>query len=160
MRVRTLIVIAVGIVVGGVILGDVSRVRRQRRDLSCLGNVYNLALAMQMYLADSSYTFPDSDRWVDALSEYIVRPSVLKCPLETSSARTSYAMNEQLSGLHFDKLSDPSHTVILYETKHPGDSASGGPDDVVSPPRHTWGNAYAFGDAGGRWSEEIPRFEP
>jgi prepilin-type processing-associated H-X9-DG protein len=55
-------------------------------------------------------------------------------------------------------IPDPESTVIFYETAHPGDNPSGGPEDVVTPPRHNGGNNYGFADGGADWQTTKPTF--
>ena len=125
----------------------------------CLSNVKNLSLAMQMFLADHNDTFPQADRWVEELMEYLPDESVLKCPQDESDAMCSYAMNEALSGTRLTEVQDPANLVVFFETAHPGDNPVGGPEDIVSPPRHHGGNHYAFADGRAASSDEVPNFE-
>ena len=125
----------------------------------CLSNVKNLSLAMQMYLADNNDRFPATERWVEEMMPYLRNEEVLKCPADESDAMCSYAMNEALSGTRLTEVQDPAGLVVFFETAHPGDNPVGGPDDVVSPPRHEGGNHYAFADGRAAWSDEVPNFE-
>jgi hypothetical protein len=136
---------------------------RERKDLVCLGNLFSLGAASEMYLADYDDTFPPGDRWVDELGSYLRpdRGDVVKCPFEQSAERGSYGMNTLVAGKPYAQIEDPNRTVLFYETAHPGQNPTGRSDDVVTPVRHVPGNAYTYcNGVGGRWSMTVPRFEP
>lgn len=135
------------------------RSRASARKAICLSNTKNLSLAMQMYLEDYNGRFPEADRWVEALAEYMRDESVLKCPDDDSEGRCSYGMNAALSGKTLDEIGDPSGVVVFFETASPGDNPVGGAADIVDPPRHLGGNNYGFTDGHVVWLEEAPGFE-
>ena len=135
------------------------RARESARKASCLSNVKNLSLAMQMYAADNDDSLPEASGWVEALMDYIMDESVLKCPDDESEATCSYGMNEALSGKSLAELANPEEVVVFFETANPGDNPVGGAEDVVDPPRHMGGNNYGFGDGHATWLEEAPSFE-
>ena len=129
------------------------RARESARRVQCLSNVKNISLAVQMYAVDND-RFPDADKWVEQLQEYIRNESVLKCPDDQSKAKCSYGFNSALSGKSPADVLDPSQVVVIYETAHPGDCPSGGEDDVASPPRHLGGNNFGYADGHARWCHE------
>ncbi len=148
--------------------------RRSLRAYHCSMNVENIAPAMAMYAADWG-TFPDPDRWVDQLrTGYLRNDFVLKCAEDHSDARCSYGMNRALAGLSLARITNRDQLVVVYETANPGDSPSGGPEDVASPPRHPkgksggifWhrGNMYGYASAKAPFEkQELPKeptFEP
>jgi prepilin-type processing-associated H-X9-DG protein len=134
------------------------RSRESARKAVCLSNMKNLSLAMQMFLADNNDRFPDADRWVAALEDYVRNADVLKCPSDESDAVCSYAMNSALSGASMADVFDPVFTIVFFETRHPGDNPVGGIEDVVAPGRHNGGNSYGFADGHVEWLEEVPSF--
>lgn len=127
--------------------------RESARKAQCLVNVKQLALAMQMYLADYDQ-FPQGEGWVEALTDYGTSDRVLKCPDDQSGARCSYGMNSGLSGATVSVMGDPGRKVVIYETARPGDNPTGGKSDVASPPRHMGGNNYGFGDGHAKWCRD------
>ncbi len=130
----------------------------ERRDLiACRSNVYNLASALEMYLADYDGRFMQADRWNDLLSDYVRNPlETSHCPRDRSAARSSYGMNAALSGRAV--VSVPEDWVSLYETAHPGDNPHGGPDDVAVPPRHQGGDVYCLRWPGVEQGQAVPKF--
>ncbi len=137
----------------------IKEARESAEKACCLSNVKNLSLAMQMYLADNNDRFPATERWVEEMMPYLRNEEVLKCPADESGARSSYGLNKAVIGKSLVDVQDPAGLVVFFETAHPGDNPVGGPDDVVSPPRHEGGNHYAFADARAAWSDEVPNFE-
>ena len=133
------------------------RSRENARKAVCLSNMKNLALAAEMFAADNEGRLPDADHWVEQLMQYIENEEVLRCPADASQARSSYGMNHALSGKPLSQIEGSESVVLFYETAHPGDNPSGGPEDVVSP-RHIGGNVYAFADAHTDWLQARPSF--
>ena len=128
------------LVLGVLILLVVFRARVSFRDNACAMNIENVAMAMNMYATDWDGRFPDPDHWLDAVLSaevgYIKNTAVLKCPLDKSDARCSYGMNRALADICREDITNQDDLVLHYETAHPGDNPSGGPEDVVYPPRH------------------------
>jgi len=134
------------------------------RAYHCELNVENIAMAMRMYAADWDECLPDPDHWVDQVGpEYVGNMAVFKCPADKSGARSSYGMNRVLAGLRAYEIANPDDLVSVYETAHPRDNPSGGPEDVADPPRHPgwkypsprWyrGNMYGY-VSGKLWPNE------
>jgi len=137
------------------------RSRESAQKAVCLSNIKNLALAMQMWLADHNDEFPKTERWVEELMPYIGNEGVLKCPGDESGARSSYALNKAVIGKRLQDVSDPAALVVFYETANPGENPVGGPEDVVSVPRHMGGNDFAFADGHAEWvhASQVRSFE-
>lgn len=124
------------VVLAVVILLVVMRARVFFRDNACAMNIENIAMAMAMYRTDWDGS-PDPDRWADLVGrDYIKNTAVLRCPADKSNARCSYGMNRGLARIRPAEILNPDDLVSIYETAHPGDNPSGGPEDVVYPPRH------------------------
>lgn len=134
--------------------------RAKATQVSCLSNEKNLCLAMLMYVDDYDGTFPLADRWTEGLSPYMGSAKLLKCPDDKSGAKSSYAMNAALSGKKESDIANPGQTVLLYETSAPGDSPSGGAEDVASPGRHNRSNNFGFADGHCKWQKQTPEFGP
>jgi hypothetical protein len=116
-----------------------------------------LALSADMWAWDHDGKLPNADRWVDELLPYAGGPDDFRCPEDASGARCSYAMNGALSEKVLEEIENRESVVLFYETAHPGEDPSGGPEDVASP-RHLGGNVYAFADAHTDWLETKPEF--
>ncbi len=130
--------VAAAVIVTAFAVQAVSHRLDQRDAMSCEGNFYSLAIAMEMYATDYDERYPPADRWVDLTQHYIRSAPTYRCPRDRSTARSSYGMNSAVSGMQM--MSVPDDVVRLYETAHPGDNPHGSPDDVPFPPRHLGGN--------------------
>ncbi len=151
--IELLVVIAIIGILAAMLFPVFARARESARKVQCLSNVKNLALAMNMFLADYD-RFPKADQWVDVLGDYVKNDAVYKCPEDKSDARCSYGMNWGLSRKPTSAVDDASRKVAIYETARPGANPMGGKTDVVSPPRHQGGNNYGFVDGHAKWCRE------
>jgi prepilin-type processing-associated H-X9-DG protein len=150
-------VLLAAFVLGSMIYPVLGRERGRRID-RCLSNAKNLALAVQMYLADNDDWFPRTDRWVAELEFYVKGAEVPRCPQDESEAACSYGMNQALHGMSVRDIAKPPDVVVFFETERPGDNPVGGAGDVVSPGRHLEGSNYGFADGHAAWSETVPSF--
>lgn len=106
------------------------------KTIACSTNLKQLGTAMMMYANENDECLPTSDKWIDSLSPYMRNSSILKCPSVLGiKSRTSYAMNNGISGVKEDKLNDSSGTVLLFDST-PGDCPHGGIELIPSPERH------------------------
>ena len=121
------------------------------RGLECCNNVESLAIGLQMYAADFG-AFPPADSWCDKTLEYTGNRAVFGCP-ERSDLPCGYAYNSALSELRPDEITDPDHTIIVFESDR-GWNAAGGRELLVARPRH--GGADYFGFAGGEMNSPRP----
>jgi hypothetical protein len=79
-----------------------------------LSNLKNLALALQMWMADHEDVLPDLssvDTIQETLDEYVKNRSVFTHP----GTDQTYAVNSSLSGLHLPTVKDPSGVAVFYE---------------------------------------------
>ena len=111
----------------------------------CGYNLGMLGIAAKKWAADHGDKLPPADRWVDELLPLVGGADTFKCSADKSAGRSSYGMNAALSGADLNSLPDPKNVVLFYETAHPGDNPSGGPEDVA-PPRHQGTRLYIFAD--------------
>ena len=72
-------------------------------------------------------------------------------------------MNQALSGQSSDDIEDPGAVVLFYETAHRARIRRAMQMNVISPPRHSRGNNFAFVDGTVDWyepdAEEQPSFD-
>ncbi len=134
-----------------------SDARAQARKATCISNEKQIALAMIMFAGEHDGRLPDASRWTEEIMPYAKNERILHCPEDTSKAGSSYGMNAALSGKKLDEIPNPSETVLLFETAHPGPSPSGGPGSVVAP-RHPGGNNFAYADGHVKLEKEPPAF--
>ncbi len=125
---------------------DAVRQRNQRQTSECLDHIGALGQAMKQYASEHAGVFPDAGAWVDQIHPYLKDASALKCPLDMSPARTSFAMNQALGGKQLPAGMDPARVVLLYETGSPDNNPAGDGRDAATPPRHDGQNAYAYAD--------------
>jgi prepilin-type processing-associated H-X9-DG protein len=134
--------------------------RGQAEAASCLSNVKQINLALLMFAEDHDEHLPSADHWVDDLMPYTKNTGVFKCPEDKSGARSSYALNSALSGLAMKDIKHPAEVVMIFETNHPGNNPSGGPESVQS--RHNNGRyaAYGFVDGHAMMAQKAQDFDP
>jgi prepilin-type processing-associated H-X9-DG protein/prepilin-type N-terminal cleavage/methylation domain-containing protein len=104
------------------------------RRMQCLGNVRQIGMATQMYVADHEGRLPhtshslaggESQSWIRTLGTYLGPDFIGRCPSNpTSRAAVSYAWNDVLTesaagqggvGIRVSLLTDPSQTLALAE---------------------------------------------
>jgi hypothetical protein len=119
------------------------------RKAMCQANVKNMALAVQMYLADYSDVFPPAGMWCDATAPYIRNRAVYVCP-EMRGLPCGYGFNAALNSLPMHRLVDPQYTIVIFETDV-GWNATGQLERLRDPPRHLGGDSFGFADGHGQW---------
>jgi prepilin-type processing-associated H-X9-DG protein len=138
-----------------------ARAREAAQKVSCLQNIKQISVAMQMYATDWNETYPLAENWNDALAKY-ARPSasggsagadkVWTCPTAKSSEPT-YALNRLLAGVRVGEVSFAAETVGIYESV-PGRNQAGEAELLPNPPRHDGGNNIGFADGHVKWMDE------
>jgi hypothetical protein len=123
------------------------------RKVACLSNVKNLALALQMYLADNDDAFPRADSWCESLEDYIKNWDVLQCPSvrdRGGERECDYAFNDALGGANVSDLADPATAVAIFESDV-GWNAAGDASILPAAPRHFEGDNYGCADGHATW---------
>ncbi len=121
--------------VGGVFLELHSKMAMYQQ---CGGNIGALGRALVSYAKEHGDTLPAVDQWTEAVRPSVGSDTKLRCPVNPSPGKSTYAMNRHLSGARLDQIPDPAHTVLLYETARAGDSPSGTGEDMPSPCLHPY----------------------
>jgi hypothetical protein len=109
------------------------------REINCMNNEKQLALAVKMYSDDNQGQFPPATTWCDAITRYTAGSGIFKCPAASSNSRCDYAFNAKLSGMDVSKVD--SQTVMIFESDA-GWNASGGEESLAARPRHKHGRNY------------------
>lgn len=117
----------------------------------CLSNTKNIALAVQMYLADNDEAFPPAADWCDRLEVYIGNRDVYRCP-RAEGLDCGFAYNAALDEVSLDDVPHPARTIVIFESDA-GWNASGGRELLPDEPRHEMGDNYGFADGSARWME-------
>ncbi len=120
---------------------------------ACLSNVKELALAINMYMADSGDRMPLHENWREALVPYGRSEKSLKCPARFD-LQLGYDYNTALSGVAYSGLDDPEQIVVVFESDVSRAIATDGPELLPSVPRHYSGDNYGFADGHAQW---LPR---
>jgi hypothetical protein len=116
------------------------------RKAACLSNVKNLALALQMYLADNGDVFPAADAWCESLEDYVKNWDVFRCPsVRDRDRECDFAFNDALDGASMSDLADPASTVAIFESDV-GWNAAGDASILPAAPRHLEGDIYGRAD--------------
>ena len=113
------------------------------RQISCSINEKQLGLAVKIYAGDNTNHFPPAATWCDAIQAKAGSEQVFKCAAVNSERRCDYAYNAKLDGLDESKV-DP-RTVVLFEADG-GWNANGGPERMITQPRHGRMFVVAFAD--------------
>jgi len=94
--------------------------------LSCLNNLKQIGLAINMYSEDwqgkypTMSTFdqcvPDGKAWPDCLSAYVKNPKIFICPASNHTDRLTYSFNRRASGIACKDEVDPAVAVVVYDS--------------------------------------------
>jgi type II secretory pathway pseudopilin PulG len=142
------ILLLAGIAIMGAILFPVfAQARERARQASCMSNIRQLSLAMQMYAQDYDDRLPLRARWMDSLLPYTKNEALLHCPSVRPGGQTSYgyAFNSPLAGKKRSKLPSPATTPVLYDSRNLARNASDPMTSLPNPPRHL-GNVIGYAD--------------
>lgn len=134
--------------------GEFGCAREKARSANCLSNMKQLSLAAFLYAEDHHDRLPDANRWVTELLPYTRNNRLLfKCGKDESKAASSYGMNTALSGMKLGDVTQPSETILFYETAHPGINPHGGIKDIIN--RHNGGSDFGYCDGHAKWNRKI-----
>ncbi len=137
---------------------DAEKARERARQTTSLSNLKQIALAMFQYLQDHNEKYPAAERWVDAITPYLVDASETQArrqqilmslfhdPSAPDSQKWSYAFNSNLSGLPLSQVDKPSTTVLLFESNANVKNAADTGESIPHPGRHSGGTDYALAD--------------
>jgi hypothetical protein len=133
-----------------------ARGRRETARRYCRSNLKQLSIALEMYCQDWNDHCPPAAGWDRELYPYIKNPGVFVCGGDTRGSGF-YALNANIAGRHLPTALRGPGTVAFFETNLTR-STSGGVSLLADPPRHVFGNSYAFLDGSVRRLAQPPDF--
>jgi len=119
---------------GAVMFPVFSRAREAAKAATCVSNAKQLTLGVIMYAQEHGEKLPAADQWCDEIIPNVKGQDVFKCP-NLPGAKSGFAFNRALGGRALGEIADPANTVLIFESNL-GWNGAGGPESVVSPPRH------------------------
>ena len=138
--IELLVVIAIIAILAAILFPVFAKVREKARQVSCLSNMKQLALASTQYNQDWDEKYVSGVNrygkgagWAGQMYPYIKSTGVFKCPDDSSGlpgTPSSYGLNSQFSpyngagtgsnGATLSALSAPASTVLLFEVVNSG----------------------------------------
>jgi len=130
--IELLVVIAIIAVLAAILFPVFAKAREKARQTTCLNNMRQLAVAIQLYTQDSSEQMPPAPvssgssaivgTWAEALGKYTI-PKLFDCPSLNGAVGTAtapkYGYNGQLYGQPVAKITRPSVTLMLVDLAKP-----------------------------------------
>ena len=114
---------------------------------SCLSNLKQLGLGMQMYAMDYDGTMPDSAFWAKSELPYVKTTDVYTCPtLSRAKKQGGYAMDSRLSRAKTTSINNPQGVVLFFESKYETIGQADPQFSILTSPRHGSGIGFAFAD--------------
>lgn len=132
-------------VLAAMLLPALAQAKARAQSINCMNNLKQLALGGVMYSEEHQGRLPLGDNWCDAVEKYVGNRKVFQCPAGDSSQPCHYAFNARLAGIDIKALTNPAQTVLFFETDG-GWNLSGGPELLISRPRHRNAVGVAFAD--------------
>lgn len=139
------------LVVGGILVPILAAIlfpvfgtaRGAARQVSCLSNMKQVALANLMYNQDYDEHMPMAENWQDGLVPYVKREDVFHCPgtaptggENSGQIGTTYAYNSALDQVELARVANPKATVLHFETTNFSRNASDAMTSLPHPARH------------------------
>jgi hypothetical protein len=103
------------------------------KSAKCTVNQALLFGAITNYANGHNNQLPARDKWCDAIQAEIKDPNIFKCPAAKSDERCNFGFNAKLSRMDLTKVNP--QTVLFFETEG-GWNVNGGPDKMITTPRH------------------------
>ncbi len=113
---------------------------------SCISDLKQLGLGMQMYVQDYDDRYPPSNTWTTVTLPYIKYRAVYRCPDEENHTLPSYAMNRFLAWGEKASLAAPDKTILLFDSL-PRENATGAEELFPKPLRHNGLLVFAYADS-------------
>lgn len=132
------------LVIADLLFWPVDGGKESARSASCLSNIKRLAVNNQLYASDHDGRFPHRDTWMDATAPYVNNPMAYRCPeflrKEMNTDVYGYAFNGALSCAI--EPEQPETVPLVFDSMHLARNASGTPESVPKPGRHSIGDSH------------------
>jgi hypothetical protein len=136
--------------ISAVAVGATQREVLSARKAACMAHIKDLTLAALTYANHHGGRLPDAASWADEVAPYLSESVAgFQCP-GANNRSFAYAYNSALSGMKLGDVKEPQTTVIIFESDV-GRNGAGGPDLLVTVPRHLGGDNYGFVDGHATW---------
>jgi hypothetical protein len=120
-------------VFAGMLLPALASAHNKARQINCINNEKQLALAIRTYSADNANHFPPAATWCDAIKASVASDNVFRCPAVDGSDKCDYAYNAKLDGMDASNVNP--QTVLIYESDA-GWNGHGGPESLAAARHH------------------------
>jgi len=127
--IELLVVIAIIAILASILFPVFAQARAKARQASCMSNLKQLGIALEMYAQDADGVYPpwgtdgadpdagppDVYTWDTVLLPYMKNKQILVCPSNTHRGARSYAMPRYVSAQYRDYIPAPTETVALFD---------------------------------------------
>ncbi len=101
------------VIVAAMIMPTFSRTREKARQTSCLSNMKQLALGIEMFAKDHEGRLPGAVTWAEDIRPYVQNKQIFECPERPRGEKGGYAINALVAGKKLDDIPDKATTVLL-----------------------------------------------
>lgn len=168
--IEILVVVAIIGILAAILFPVFARARENARRASCMNNMKQIAIGLQLYMESYDRRFPAQEEggegdagWALELAEIIKNDAVFQCPSEENSWEegfTDYWMNGNLLGVHESEIQQPANVLFAGDgdtnsvdyalPTNPVDYGEWEPDAEYTR-RHLEGANYTFVDGHVKW---------
>jgi prepilin-type processing-associated H-X9-DG protein len=149
--IAVLIGLAVVVAAAVVVVPMFKNVKSVASQTDCFTNLNELHKGLMMYAQDYNERIPIASNWTNGLGPY-TRTTMI-CPgvenpkgIDTKLIKTGYALNSNVAGVHFPEISQPSSTLLFYDSSVLGRNVSDPGTSLPVPGRHGGFNSVCFVD--------------
>jgi prepilin-type processing-associated H-X9-DG protein len=113
--------------------------RQAQLSTLCMSHLIDLYRGAKMYAADHEDRLPSAPEWSALIRDpYLGRDDVFSCP--AAPDRPGYAMNAACDDRRLQDITDPTATVLFYDSSAGKRNAHDALTSLPHPPRHPGGN--------------------
>ena len=116
----------------GLMLPALAKAKDRAQTINCFSNVKELGATARTFVERNDGVLPQGTNWCDVLRPHVRAQNVFYCPREKSQL-CGYGFNAALSGR---TLSEVNPATVMFFEIPVGWNVSGGPEQMLSRPRH------------------------